>query len=612
VFAVVFLVIGGRLVDLQALDAKHYARLGLDQRVHTLKLAAERGAIFDRNGNDLAISVPQETIWADPRVISDPDGYARTLGPILGMTQSQQQDLRSRLAQPGVAFAYVARQVSPDVAKRVTALDLPGIGTSPESKRFYPAGSVAASVLGYVGIDDQGLGGLEAGYDSLLAGHSGEVVIEQDPRGREIPSSQRRFRPAVSGDDLVLTLDQSLQYQTEQVLMKQATLATAKGATAIVADVHTGDILAMATVDGPTATTPAHVATDEERNRALTDVYEPGSTNKVITMAGALEDGAVAPDATLTVPGALYVGKTKYTDDEAHGTEQMTLDDIMRQSSNIGTIMIAKKLGATRFDHYLRAFGFGSKTAIRFPGQASGLLLPLADYNATSMGSMPIGQGIAVTSMQMLDAYLTIANGGVSVAPRLVAATVDPSGKRHDLPVARGHRVVSAQTASVVTNMLEAVVQDGTGTGAAIPGYTIAGKTGTARKPPYTTGQHVASFVGFAPADNPQLAVIVVIDEPQNLYYGGQIAAPGFAEIMHDALRLLGVPPAGGAAPPPVGVPQVPATTATTTVTTTVTTAVTTAPAAQHASTPVTTAPASTGARGAAAGTLTGVAPPKG
>lgn len=581
-FTLVFLAIGARLVDLQAVDSNHYARLGLDQRVHTVKLAAERGAIFDRNGNDLAISVPQETVWADPRVISDPDGYARTLAPILGMTRSEQQDLRDRLAKRGVAFVYVERKVSPDVAKRVTALDLPGIGTSPESKRFYPAGSVAASVLGYVGIDNQGLGGLEAGYDSLLAGHSGEVVIEQDPRGREIPSSQRRFRPAVTGEDLVLTIDQSLQYQTEQVLMKQATKATAKGATAIVADVHTGDVLAMATVDGPTATATAHVATDDERNRALTDVYEPGSTNKVITMAGALQDGVVAPDATLTVPGQLRVGDAVYRDDEAHGTEQMSLDDIMRQSSNIGTIMIAKKLGATRFDHYLRAFGFGSKTPIRFPGQASGLLLPLADYNATSMGSMPIGQGIAVTSMQMLDAYLTIANGGVSVQPRLVAATVDANGKRHDAPVAGGQRVVSAQTASVVTNMLEAVVEDGTGTGAAIPGYQIAGKTGTARKPPYTTGKHVASFVGFAPAQNPQLAVIVVIDEPQNLYYGGQIAAPGFAEIMHDALRLVGVPPASSAAPPPPGV------------------------------TPVTTPASASRGRGAHAGTLTGAAPPSG
>ncbi|HEY7137173.1 MAG TPA: penicillin-binding protein 2 [Acidimicrobiia bacterium] len=556
--AVVFLAIGARLVDLQALDANHYARLGFDQRVHTVQLAAQRGSIFDRNGQELAISVPQETVWADPRVISDPAGYASTLARITGVNRAA---LQRRLSQPNLAFVYVARKVSPDIAKRVMDLKLPGVGTTPESKRFYPSGSVAASVLGETGLDNQGLFGLEAGYDSILAGTPGKAIIEQDPRGREIPSTKQRGTPAVSGRDLVLTVDQTLQYETEQILLKEATLAKAKHATAIVADVRTGDVLAMATVDGPTTSSPAQVAAGDERNRPLTDVFEPGSTNKIIPIAGALEDGAVKPDETFVIPGEMSVGGKPYKDDEAHGTETMSLADIMAHSSNIGTIKIAQALGKVRFDHYLHAFGLGQQTSVLFPGQQSGIVLPLANYNSTSMGSMPIGQGIAVTSMQMLDAYLTIANGGVSVNPRLVEATLDANGQRHDIPIERAHRVVSAGTADTVKQLLTSVVTEGTGTGAAIPGYTIAGKTGTARKPPYNLGQHVASFVGFAPVDSPRLAVSVVIDEPQNLYYGGQIAAPAFAGIMWNALRMERVPPVGGVADPPPafqGQPDVP------------------------------------------------------
>jgi cell division protein FtsI/penicillin-binding protein 2 len=287
VVTIAFVVIGARLVNLQALDTGRYAQLGLDQRVHTVTLAAERGSIFDRHGADLAISVPQDTLWADPRVISDPAGYASTLAPILRIDA---RALERRLSQRGLAFVYVARKVPPERVKQVMALHLPGVGTTPESKRFYPSGSVAASLLGSVGTDNQGLFGLEAGYESTLAGRPGQVVIERDPRGREIPSSKRSFKPAQIGRDLVLTLDQSLQYETEQILVREATLAQAKAATAVIVDVQTGDVLAMATVNGPTPTQPAQVARERDRNRPLTDVFEPGSTNKVITMAGALED----------------------------------------------------------------------------------------------------------------------------------------------------------------------------------------------------------------------------------------------------------------------------------------------------------------------------------
>ncbi len=598
VVTIVFLVIGARLVNLQALDRGRYARLGLDQRVHTVKLAAERGSIFDRNGADLAISVPQDTLWADPRVISDPKGYAATLAPILGIDQT---GLEQRLSQHDLAFVYVARKASPDLVKQVMALHLPGIGTTPESKRFYPSGSVAASLLGSVGTDNQGLFGLEAGYDGVLTGRPGQVVIEQDPRGREIPSSKRSFRPAEAGRDLVLTIDQSLQYETEQILVKEANLAQAKDATAVIVDVQSGDVLAMATVDGPTPTQPARVADSNERNRPLTDVFEPGSTNKVITMAGALQDGVVKPDERFRIPSEMRIGGKQYTDDEPHGTLQMNLTDIMARSSNLGTIQVAQRLGPERFDRYLRAFGFGKKTSIRFPGQETGLLLPLSNYNATSMGSMPIGQGIAVTSLQMLDAYLTIANGGVSVNPRLVAATVDANGQRHDVASTRGTRVVSEQTAQLVTQMLEGVVArpDGTGTAAAIPGYAVAGKTGTARKPPYDQNQHVASFVGFAPANAPRLAISVVIDEPTTKIYGGEVAAPAFAGIMQNALRAVGVPPDTGVAGAPPYFQQQAKAWATTTTSGPAATS-TTAPAGPGATSTTLPTPAAAGVQGGA------------
>jgi cell division protein FtsI (penicillin-binding protein 3) len=308
--------------------------------------------------------------------------------------------------------------------------------------------------------------------------------------------------------------------------------------------VRTGDILAMATVDGATDDAPAHPASASDPNRPLTDVFEPGSTNKVVTIATALEAGLVNPNTVLQVPNRIVVDGQKYEDVDTHPAS-MTVADIVRESSNIGTIEIAKMLGKQRFDTALRAFGFGSPTGLGFPGEASGILLPLDQYNATSMASMPIGSGIAVTAMQMLDVYLTVANGGVARAPRLVAATIDADGNRREQPLGATHRVVSTETARQMTQMLESVVASGTGTKAQIPGYQAAGKTGTARKPPYLKPpyKYVTSFAGFAPAGQPRLAAIVVLDEPQKgSISGGQLAAPVFSKIMQYALAVERVP----------------------------------------------------------------------
>jgi cell division protein FtsI (penicillin-binding protein 3) len=547
VLMLAFAGIGVRLFQLQARDQSHLTSLGVSQRVTTVQLPAERGSIFDRNGVDLAVSVPQTTIVADPSVIKDPETYANEIAPIVGVDATT---LLPELADHKSQFAYIARKVDDTTADKVRALNLPGISFVPESKRFYPSDTLAAPVLGFVGTDNTGLGGLEYLYNSTLSGRAGEVELERDPQGNAIPGGERNLKPAERGSDLVLTLDRELQWKTEQVLTAEVASADAQDGWAILADTRTGDILAMATVDGATATTPAEPAPASSLNEPVSTMYEPGSTNKVITMAAAIQEGLVTPSTEISNLGpSIEVGGQSYSDVDAHPTT-MTVAQILGISSNVGTITIANMLGKQRFDKYLHAFGFGALTALHFPGETAGSVLPLKDYNDTSMGSMPIGNGIGVTAMQMLDVYMTIANNGMTRPPRLVEATIDAQGHRHDVPLAAPHQVVSPATANAVTSMLEGVVSGGTGTKAAVAGYDVAGKTGTARKPPYT-GAYMASFVGFAPAQNPRLAAIVVLDAPQQgSYFGGDVAAPAFAQIMQEALREERVPPTSSAAAP--------------------------------------------------------------
>jgi cell division protein FtsI (penicillin-binding protein 3) len=533
--------IGVRLFDLQARDRSHLTSLGVGQRVRTVSLPAERGNIFDRTGVQLAISVPQTTIIADPRVIKEPVVYAAKLAPILHVDQSQ---LAAKLANHESAFAYVARQVDDQTAKQVRGLDLVGISFETESKRFYPNGTVAAPVVGFVGTDNTGLSGMEYHYDKLLTGTPGSVQVERDPQGNDIPGGERQIAPAKRGEDLVLTLDSSLQWNTEQALLQGVTSMNARGASAVVVDVQTGDVLAMATVDGANGTTPPQVAASTESNRPIADVYEPGSTNKVITMAGAIQEHLISPDTVFDDVGqSINVGGYDFQDAENHPTT-MSASDILAYSSNVGTITIAKQLGATRLSHYLDAFGFGQPTGLHLPGEASGTSFEVKrDYTDASIGSVPIGYGISVTAMQMLDVYSTIANHGLARPPRLVAATIDAAGNRHDVPLAPPHQVVAPATADAVNGMLQQVVNRGTGTKAQIPGYPVAGKTGTAAKAPYNTGEYNASFAGFAPANNPRLAAIVVMDSPKGSIFGADAAAPVFQQIMRFALTYERVPP---------------------------------------------------------------------
>jgi cell division protein FtsI (penicillin-binding protein 3) len=549
---VVLTVVIGRLAVVQGPAAGHYAKLGRSQRLRTVVLPAERGAIVDRNGNDLAVSTRRRTVWANPQSVRDPVAEARALAPLLGQTEAQ---LRDRLTAEG-GFQYLARKVDDTVADRVAALNLAGVSLLEEPKRVDPAAPLGSSLLGQVGLDDQGLSGLELQYQKDLAGRAGQLVVEKDPGGNEIASGVRQLTASQRGRQLVLTIDRSLQYEAERVLTDQVAASHAKGGIAVVMDPRSGEILAMANVLAGTAGGPPTVAGD---NLALTRVYEPGSVNKLITVSAALEEGVVAPNDAFVVPDHTVVAGSTFHDAEPHATESMPIGRIVSDSSNVGTIMIARNVGAPRIDRYLRSFGLGSPTGLRFPGETPGLLTPLAKWSGTSLATVPIGQGVAVTAVQMLAAYNTIADDGVYVAPTLVHQVVDANGKVHGSKPPARRRVVSSQTAKAMTTMLQGVVRDGTGKAAAVAGYSVAGKTGTAQKPRtdgpgYADGAYVATFAGFAPANDPKLSAIVVLDEPTPIF-GGLVSAPAFSQLAGFTLRLLTVPPDAPGSPGPASLP---------------------------------------------------------
>ncbi len=542
VLVLLFAAVGARLVSLQVVAPEDYVARGEAQRLRTVELPAERGAIFDRNGMELALSVRQRTVWADPRLVTDAVAEAALLSPVLGVDADT---LEERLSTDG-AFVYLARKVGDDVAARVEALELDGVSLLDESKRFAPAGDLAGSLIGDVDLDNVGTSGLERQYEDVLVGEPGSLSIERGPDGRTIAGGRQQLEPPDRGDDLVLTLDRSLQFEVERALGAQITATGALGGTAVVMDPRTGQILAMANLraDGEDG-----VPKPSADNMAVTSVFEPGSVNKVITLAAALEEGVFTTDDVLTVPDALQVSVHRYSDSSPHPTEQWSLSDILTKSSNVGTIKIAQELGPARIDEYLTRFGLGEPTGLGFPDESRGIMLELDEWSGTSIGSIPIGSGVAVNALQMLDAFNVIANGGELVQPSIVRATIGPDGDERPVAPSPTRRVVSEETAAAMRAMLANVITSGTGTEAAIDGYTVAGKTGTAKKPDlerggYEAGAYMASFAGFVPAEDPKLATIVVLDEPRPVFYGGLTAAPVFADITRYALRQLRIPPA--------------------------------------------------------------------
>ncbi len=553
-----FVLAMARVVYTQAVDPDGYSAQGLRQRLDAEVVPARRGSILDRTGAPLALSIPQQTIYADPAQVTDPAGTAERLAAVLdavpGRVPLDTADLATRLGDRASRFTYVARQVDDDTAAQVTALGLPGVQTREEARRFQPSGSLAGSIIGNTDIDGNGTAGIEQLWDSVLRGTAGEVVRERAPRDRTFPNGRYEETPSVPGRDVVLTIDATMQYETESILLRAVDEAGAKGGMAVLMDPATGDVLAMANVDRQDGQVRLATA-----NKAMVDVFEPGSVNKMITMAGAVQEGVTAPDTRWAVPPVLVYDDHEFHDAHSDGDGVMTARDILTESSNIGTFKIAEQLGPSRLYDYLAAFGLAERTPIEFPGESAGLLRPPDEWQGTDKVTIPYGQGVAVTALQVLGAYNAIANGGVYVPPRLVGAVVDTDGTRHDAPAPTTHEVVSPDTASVITSMLTDVVNADRGTGerAAIPGYTVAGKTGTAKKPQGKNGyldahgdpHYMQVFAGFAPADRPRFSAIVVLDEARKAsgdadpIFGGAVAAPVFRELGRMALRELQVPP---------------------------------------------------------------------
>ncbi|MBL8778374.1 MAG: penicillin-binding protein 2 [Acidimicrobiales bacterium] len=543
-----------RVAELQTVSPERYVAFGEQQRVRSIDLPAARGSILDRNGEDLALSVNQTTVYANPQEIADPVAAAAHLAPVLAMDQNE---LIEKLSDDS-EFVYLVRQQPDELGEAVDELAIEGVHLMDEPARFEPSGDLARSVIGTVGVDNTGLSGVEQQYEDALTGTPGELTVERAPDGDTISSGDRHLTPAQQGDSLVLTLDRGMQFEAERVLAEQVDATGALGGIAVVSRVGTGEVLAMANVEATQNDDGSRgPAVPSSNNRAVTAMFEPGSVNKVVTMAAAIEEGVVEPATRFMVPDGLQVADHLFTDHDPHPLVNWSVNDILTQSSNVGTIMVAQELGAERLDEYMRRFGFGQPTALGFPNEAAGITLPLDEWSGTSIGSIPIGQGISVTALQMMSAFNVVANDGVYVPPRLVLARVAEDGARQGIDAPEPHRVISTSTARQLSTMMMSVVDTGTGTSAAIPGYHVAGKTGTARKPQDTGGyedaagnyHYVATFAGFVPAEDPELSMIVVLDEPTSSIYGGEVSAPVFAQLGQYALARYGIAPPAQLAP---------------------------------------------------------------
>ncbi len=531
-FVVSLCLIALRTLWLDTVKAGSLRHRALSQQSEDLTVSAKRGAILDDRGQPLAVSEDSATVYADPMLIKNPTKVAYQLSAVMGMPTD---DLLKKLADRSKGFVYLARKIDISKGHAVDKLKILGIGTLTEPRRRYPQGWLASQVLGTVGTDNNGLSGLESRFDGRLHGTDGEEQVVKDALGR--PVSIVMKKQTVPGEDLRLTLDSAIQERVEAVLAGVGQTYRPKGATAIVMNPRNGAILALANWPRVDANDPGSAPTYALQDRAVTNSYEPGSTFKAFTVSGALQDGLITPNTNFYLPAAYQVADRTIKDAEPRGDVTLSVRQILAQSSNVGAVKIGQRLGANRFDHWVRTFGFGKPTGVDLPGESPGIVLKPSQYSGSSLGNLPIGQGEAVTPIQMAAAYSAIANGGVMVRPHIVDGDPAPS-----------HRVIKKSTAVAVSKMLEGVLAPGgTAPEASVPGYVLAGKTGTAQKPDgsggYSKTKFVASFVGFAPARNPRLLVAVMVDEPQGDIYGGSVAAPAFQKIVSFALPYLKIPP---------------------------------------------------------------------
>jgi len=536
-----------KLGVLQGVDGAEYANAAEQDRLRTYPIEALRGAVLDRDGNPFAYTVAASKVVADPTVVGDVDETAEALSPLLDVPEDELEEKLTRDSR----YVVLAAQVSPEVTDAIDDLELSGLTYEDDPVRLYPAGTVGGQVVGFVGREGAGLAGIEQTFDEQLAGTPGQRRVEVGSGGNPIPSGIDESTPATDGDSVNLTLDQDLQYVTEERLGEACSDGATARASAVVLDVHTGEVVAMGSCPGYDP--GSYSSTDPELlgNPIISSVFEPGSVMKAVTLSAALEEGVADPDDVLSVNGHIEAGDRVVTDAHDHEPIDWTVTGILAKSSNVGTIMLAREVGDEKLEHYLRAFGIGSSTGIELPGESAGILQDSDDWSGIRAANVAIGQGVSVTTLQMASVYQAIANDGVRVEPRIVDSVTDPDGRVRETPAPESTRVISEATAEKMAYMLEAVVGDGgTAPLGQVEGFRVAGKTGTAQRANpecncYEGGGYVTTFVGFAPADDPQYVVAVDLERPSSDAEGGQVAAPVFADIMRYALTADGIVPSG-------------------------------------------------------------------
>lgn len=549
--------IGGRLLVVQVVAAEDYRELGERQTHREITMPADRGRLYDRSGTPMALTETAAAVYADPSAIrradAEPGEIAATLA---GHLDADTGALRERLTRD-TSFVYVERQLPHALGEAIRAERLPGVGVLEEPTRRYPSGSLAAAVLGYVGIDHEGLAGLELQHDDALAGTAGALQVERAPGGVPISAAPREGQPPVPGDDLVLTLDRRVQLAAEETLERALDTHDAAAGSAVVLDARTAEVLGMATVPGFDPEQIGAVEPARRRNRPVTDAFEPGSAAKAITVAAALEADVVSADEELVLPAEIEVGGKTFRDPGREEDTIATFAEAIAKSSNVATIRVAQRLGAERLHAAYERFGFGRPTGIGFPGETAGSLPPVDEWWATSLPTIALGQGTSASLLQLAGMMQTLANDGQRRAPTLLRGEVGSDGQLQPVAASEADRVVSPEAAAVATDVLTGVVADGTGRRAAVDGYRVAGKTGTAQKPHpdrrgYQEDSYLATFAGFAPADDPEIVVAVVLDDPEPMW-ASQTAAPVFADILEETLRVRRVPPRDETAPADAG-----------------------------------------------------------
>ena len=534
-FLLCFLIVVLRAFWLQGVQGAQLASEAAYQQNETVRVPSLRGSLLDRHGNELAASEDAATVFAVPFEVAKPVRAAEELAPILDLDSDEL--LRSLTADSG--YEVLARKVAMPTAARIERLGLQGIGQDPDSRRTYPQGELAAQVVGAVGTENEGLTGLEQGEDEVLGGTDGERRVVKDAKGE--PIRVETVASGEDGEDIQLTLDPAIQAKAEDVLAEVGETYLPKGATAVVMDPRTSEVLAMANWPPFDPTDLSSASAEDLMNRATGFNYEPGSTFKAFTVAAALEDKEVTPTSTYTLAPTIKVADRTIEESHPRGWATMSVAEILAHSSNVGAVTIGQQLGDRRFSRWIARFGFGRRTGVEFPAEEIGIVPPLSEYSGSTIGNLPLGQGLSVTPMQMMAGYAAIANGGILRQPRLVERVGD-----EELSEPEGQRVIGADVAAEVRTMLEGVLgPGGTASEVSVPGYTLAGKTGTAEvaeNGTYSETKYVASFIGFAPAQDPKLLVSVIVDQPQGEIYGGTVAAPAFGRIAAFALPYLGVP----------------------------------------------------------------------